>query len=855
MTQVSNESDFRAALSRQESPIEITSDFSLSSQIQITYDVTVKSVAGSIFTLTRGSSFFSYLIRIAGGVLTLENIVIDGDKTNHPITNETNRSLVFVTGGTFILGDGAVLQNNNAFREGGGVYLSGAVNYTNTMVMNGSAAIVGCHSESNGGGIMFAARHKEDRITITDDALIQNNSAPNGGGLYLRSYDQNTGIDVEIDGRAKITENTVTGNGGGIYFSGFRNNGPLSSLTITDDVVISENRALHGGGLYFFSASDGDILQIQPQVSISQNTASQNGGGIMITAAVGQVDFSLEGVDLRNNRGGTGGGLYLLTDTGAEVHIAESTITDNHAVNDISGNGGGIWVQNRAEGSLLTFSLENSTIERNTAALQGGGIALWGGSGGFRFDALNNKVHGNTAQTNGGGLLLSSAGVALLTFEGNTVTQNSADSNGGGLYFANLTDTASSRLEINGDRFQENTAGAEGGGIRLTASFGTVETLLTDCTISANMALSSNGGGIWAGGAGNRLTLQGNTIVTENTAESRNGGGIYFNSTTGTLVLTDQVEITANRTSGRGGGVCAFTGSLHMDGAVEIAYNTSQNYGGGISASEGALVTVESGTIHDNTALGQGGGVWVRGGSVFAMNGGSLYGNHAEIGGGLYNDVESTARITGNAFIGSPGPNTADKYAPGIYNEGMLYVSGNRHLSNGVYLTEQIAAVRIEGPLAPGSIIQLDNSDYVTANSEGIPIVVGVVSPPYTTLTQQDADAFQKPPAGFEDWEIRLSDDQSQVLLAPVLHTDHTVTFKGNDGWCCPKACHIPRPLTVTSGTSVTIPRRKPLWCNHRFIGWNTASDGSGIFFQPGGVIDNIREDLTLFAIWKRCWF
>ncbi len=103
-----------------------------------------------------------------------------------------------------------------------------------------------------------------------------------------------------------------------------------------------------------------------------------------------------------------------------------------------------------------------------------------------------------------------------------------------------------------------------------------------------------------------------------------------------------------------------------MDGAVEIAYNTSQNYGGGISASEGALVTVESGTIHDNTALGQGGGVWVRGGSVFAMNGGSLYGNHAEIGGGLYNDVESTARITGNAFIGSPGPNTADKYALGF---------------------------------------------------------------------------------------------------------------------------------------------------------------------------------------------
>lgn len=854
MIQVSNESDFRRALSQRESLIEITSDFSFTSQVQITYTVTIRSAAGSTFTLTRGGSYFSYLIRVAGGSLTLENIVIDGDSAAHPIDNETNRSLLFVTGGSLILGDGSVLQNNNAFREGGGVYLSGSTSYSNTLVMKGNAAITGCYSASNGGGIMFASRHPDDSIIITDDALLAGNTAPNGGGVYLRSYDESTGISVTIDGKAQITNNSVTGNGGGLYFSGFRNHGPLARLTIADGVSISGNQALNGGGLYFFGASDGDQLQIQPQVVISQNTASQNGGGIIVTASVGQVNLDLLGVQVSDNIAGTGGGLYFLADAGAAVSIVNTEIKGNKAVGEISGSGGGIWMQNRASSIPFTLTLENSMISANTAALQGGAMALWGGSGGFHFDARSNIINANTAATNGGGLLLSSSEAAELIFQGNTISQNAGGNSGGGIYYANLSDAASSRLEFSGDTIAENTAGAEGGGIRLTASYGLLEGSLTDCTISGNTAQNSNGGGIWAGGTGSSLVLRGNTLVTENASEGRNGGGIYFNSTAGRLMLIDQVQVSANRAAVRGGGICTFQGSVHLAGQVEIAYNTAQDYGGGISASEGAPVVMESGRIHDNTALQQGGGFWNRGGGIFTMTGGAIYGNHAKIGGGIYNDETSTIRIIGDALIGSPAPNSADAYAPGIYNDGLLYTSGVRNIANGLYLTEQRAAVRIEGPLEAGSVIQLNNSDYISANPEGNPIVVGIVSAPYSSLVESDADAFRKPPEGFDGWEIRLSEDHTQVLLAPIL-VNYIVTFKANDGWCCPKACLIPKPITVQSGGSMMIPIQAPTRRCYRFIGWSTAANSCGVLYEPGDTISDIREDIRLYAIWKRCCF
>ena len=44
----------------------------------------------------------------------------------------------------------------------------------------------------------------------------------------------------------------------------------------------------------------------------------------------------------------------------------------------------------------------------------------------------------------------------------------------------------------------------------------------------------------------------------------------------------------------------------------------------------------------------------------------------------------------------------------------------------------------------------------------------------------------------------------------------------------------------------------KPFWKDHKFLGWNTAKDGTGISFEAGDeiIIEGTRT-ITLYAIWE----
>lgn len=117
MTQISNQTQLLAALAAQDSNIQVTSNFAITSQINILYPVTIESLtADAPFILSKDPSYFTYLFRIQnGGSLTLRNIILDGDKDNHPQDNQNNRSLIYVTGSTLNLLEGSVVRNNNAY--------------------------------------------------------------------------------------------------------------------------------------------------------------------------------------------------------------------------------------------------------------------------------------------------------------------------------------------------------------------------------------------------------------------------------------------------------------------------------------------------------------------------------------------------------------------------------------------------------------------------------------------------------------------------------------------------------------------------------------------------------------------
>lgn len=818
MAQVSNQAQLLSALSEQDPLIQVTAGFAVSSQVNILYPVTIESLDTEVpAVITKDVSYSAYLFRVQnGGSLTLQNIILDGDQENHPIDNADNRSLITVTGGTLHLLEGSVIRNNYAYLEGGGVYLNRNDSYPNTLVMDANAQITGCVSRTSGGGLMLAAGNPQDSFQIGGLARIEGNQAANGGGIYCRSYVQGSPVLLTIEGQVQLTNNRAGGNGGGIFFSGFRNGvSQASSLTLSGPVLISANQAVHGAGIYFYAANTGDRLALSDTVSITRNTASQNGGGCHVQADGVTADLSVSNASVTDNTAGTGGGLYLLTDFGAQLSFSESTFSGNRALNGDSGTGGGIWITDRSQEAGVRATFTDMILENNQATAHAGGMALYTGKGMLTFLMAGGTVANNTASREGGGLVISNEGTAALLINQSVFSSNSAEGSGGGIYYANTGAGTTNTFTMTETILSGNTAGLAGGGMRLSSGTGTLDTLLEDCIIRSNTALSNSGGGIWNGGNDDHLTLRGTTAVTGNSTQAGNGGGIYFNSDNGTMLLTGQVKITDNKANeittdfgNHGGGICLVPGSLTIQENAEISSNSAGKYGGGISAAEGSQIFMLGGTIQNNDAGVSGGGIWNHGGSTTTLAGGSISNNSAPMG-------------------------------KGIYNDSTLYMEETRELLNGVYLVSADSIVRLIDALTADSAVQLENSVYVIPNPSGTPIVVAQATPAYPQLTQTDADAILKPLQGFDGWDIRMSDDGTQILLAPV---SYRIQYENLMGAVNPNLVSY----TITTPSIELLPLSDIV--GYRFLGWFDApSGGEQVTVIPQGS----SGDLTLYAVWE----
>lgn len=848
MAQVSSQTQLLTALAAQDSIIQITNDFTITSQITILYPVTIESLTPAApFTLTKDTSYFAYLFRVQnGGSLTLQNIILDGDKDRHPMENPNNRSLIYVTGGTLNLLDGSVIRNNNAYLEGGGIYLNRNESYPNTLSMSGNALITGCCSRTNGGGIMLAVGNTQDSFHISGLSQIDANQGANGGGIYCRSYIQDVPCVLSISDQVHITNNQATSSGGGIWFSGFRDESTApSALTLTGNVLVSGNLAANGAGIYFSASNTDDRLAITESTSIIKNTASQNGGGCNMQANKVPANFSVDNASISDNTAGTGGGIYLLTDSGAHVNFFKSKLTGNQAINDTSGSGGGIWIHNQSKDSGVVATLTDIILENNQASAHAGGMALYAGAGAFTFHMTGGTVSNNLTMQEGGGFVISNEGPGDLTFHQTIFSQNTANGSGGGIYYASTGEGNSSTFTMTGATIFGNTAGKSGGGLRLSSGTGTLVTLLEDCTINSNTALSNSGGGIWNGGNHDRLKLSGTSTVTGNRTVSGNGGGIYFNSDTGTIFLTDTVKISENR-------------------ADEVVTDFGNH----------------------------GGGIWNHGNSVTTLTNGTITNNKAVLGNSIYNDsilyMKGTRELKDGVYLASASsiislvdPLTRNSQ---IQLELSSYVTPN---SNGTpivvgegtasypLLTQEDADAFLEPPqdfegweiqlnsdntqvlLAPVNYqIQYENlMSAVNPNPVSYTITTPTIEllPPHSISGYRFLGWFEAITGGNQIISIPHGSSGNMTIYArwEKITELYTVTFCGNDN-CWPKACHIPAQISLPDTQEVTLPSVIPQRKFYCFCGWNTDCCGRGISYLPGETITSVNADLTLYAIWKR---
>jgi len=277
---------------------------------------------------------------------------------------------------------------------------------------------------------------------VLSGMTVTGGNAVDGGGIY-NSF-----------GTLTVAHSTISSNmadgwehegkGGGIYSE-------YGTLAVADS-TITENSAsgqYHPGGGGIFSTY-GTLTVTRS--TIAENRAGRAGGGICSEYGTAMVT----GSTIMENSGGDGGGIYSAY---GPLTVTDSTIGDNSGSYgggidaDTVAVAGSVIADNRAEygggvygnnGSAVTVN--NSTIENNSAKYYGGGIF------GDTVTVTNATMTRNTAGAEGGGIEGNTVNVV-----NSTIAQNSAETDGGGIFGETVTVTNAT--------IAKNTALLKGGGI------------------------------------------------------------------------------------------------------------------------------------------------------------------------------------------------------------------------------------------------------------------------------------------------------------------------------------------------------------------------------------------------------
>ena len=203
------------SLSYQNQQVNITLTTSMSTEITLRYDVT--RPAASLITIGPGVVF------------TLENGIALVGLPN------TSRSMVRVSGGSFIMNGGSIRDNSST--EGAGVYIDNGGFTMNNGTISGNRSSHG----KNGGGI-----HIRDGTFTMNGGTISGNSTfyGNGGGVHIQ------------DGTFSMNGGTISGNsarggsGGGVFLRGsgtFQKSGTAGIIYGSNADEGQANKASEGG--------------------------------------------------------------------------------------------------------------------------------------------------------------------------------------------------------------------------------------------------------------------------------------------------------------------------------------------------------------------------------------------------------------------------------------------------------------------------------------------------------------------------------------------------------------------------------------------------------------------------------
>lgn len=317
-----------------------------------------------------------YLSGTSGVNVTLGQTTMDSN-----IAMEEGGAL-YVNGGNLTISDddNNFTNNSSTNKNGGFAYVSGTIN------INGSSNATGNHAD-NGDGGCFYIENGNLNIASNKSLSLQNNTAQNGGAVYLKTGNINVNGSILAGDNAK---NTATEKGGAVYLNNGNltlNDGTFSNNTaqngggiymgsgqfiLKGTATFNSNEATTGDGGGIYLASGNFTVNNTGTINVGNigipNKANMNGGGIFCsgTFVVEEGGKAL----VKHNTAKNGGGVCVQNGnvtlpTGNNCEISNNTATTL---------GGGLYVLNNTN-DQTTASFNGGTFLDNKAAYGGGACA------------------------------------------------------------------------------------------------------------------------------------------------------------------------------------------------------------------------------------------------------------------------------------------------------------------------------------------------------------------------------------------------------------------------------------------------------------------------------------------------
>jgi len=414
VVQVSNWSELAAAVDDADPgvlvAVELMNDIPHEGHIAIEIvegrEIILTSSGGAQYTLVQGTAGERHFV-ITQGILTLQNVILSGDRTN---VAGNHGGVALGTSNTpnvrrLYMGEGSVITNNR-FDQGGGVMMWGGVN-----------------------------AHLNTTFTMDNGAILSDNEATgDGGGVSV------TGGSAFSLNSGNIAGNIAANSGGGVHVVGSR-------FTMADGGIYG-NSAHTGGGIFATQATTVAVMQ---GGRIEHNLASVFGGGVAVR---GGCTFTMTGGTIYDNNANDGGGVEIMG-VNSEF-VMQGGLIDYNAATLF---GGGVYIS-----GVGRFTMgDGGTISRNTAGNSGGGVNVLGLNTLFTMNGgelYENTSHNTGGNFGGGGVNIQSG---TFTMHNGTIRDNHSASNGGGVRRGLLAVAA--YFNMHGGAISDNTATGSGGGL------------------------------------------------------------------------------------------------------------------------------------------------------------------------------------------------------------------------------------------------------------------------------------------------------------------------------------------------------------------------------------------------------